>query len=55
MYKSTGARGIGINSPVSKVDSSSHIKIHDEIDDQVIVNDSFDTDIEKHHATLVQK
>ena len=37
------------------MDSSSHIKIHDEVDDQVVINNSFDTDIEKHHATLVQK
>lgn len=37
------------------MDSSSHIKIHDEVDDQVIINNSFDTDLEKHHATLVQK
>ena len=37
-----------MGSPISKNDSASHIKIHDEIDDQVVINNSFDTDIEKH-------
>ena len=54
-YQKGGRPLAGINSPTSKNDSSAHIKIHDEVDDQVIINNSYDTDIEKHHATLVQK
>lgn len=50
-----GRPNVGVNSPTSAMDSSAHIKIHDEVDDQVVINDSFDTDIEKHQATLVQK